>query len=393
MEQKKREKSIKAKKIRISDRLLVLFFLLILIGLGAALLLLPQSSFSETENRVLQTAPKFSLSSLFDGSYTKKVSDFCADQFPLRALFAKTKVISETALLRHEADGVLLGSGGYLIDRIEYGGEEYETIRQNASAISVLCEKLEEKEIPAVFAVAPRAIDVLSAHLPPAYPAERARSAWEVLDGTGKEYVSFTEEIEKVGNDGQVWFKTDHHWNAEGAFCAYRVLAETGALPGLSLERSDITFEAASEDFLGTTYSKAKILTGGADTLLLPHFEGEESFVTEIEGKESMSGFYDRSYLEAKDKYSTFIGGNNPVVRITKLPEDGKTREKLLVIKDSFAHSLAPYLAADYDLILVDPRYYPGSAAQLAEAEGADRVLILFGIDTLATVSLRSLGG
>ena len=42
--------------------------------------------------------------------------------------------------------------------------------------------------------------------------------------------------------------------------------------------------------------------------------------------------------LEGADKYTVFLNGNNPVTTI-KNP-DNKGKENLLVIKDSFSHSL-----------------------------------------------------
>ena len=52
-------------------------------------------------------------------------------------------------------------------------------------------------------------------------------------------------------------------------------------------------------------------------------------------------------------------------------------RGKLLLIKDSFAHSMAPFLAYHWDLVIVDTRYYKKSVKALAEEEGVERVLLL----------------
>jgi hypothetical protein len=75
------------------------------------------------------------------------------------------------------------------------------------------------------------------------------------------------------------------------------------------------------------------------------------------------------------------------------------TRENaptLLLLKDSFSQSIAPFLARHFDLLLVDPRTYDirssGSLLSLAEQENADHVLLLYGIDTLYdSYSLKNL--
>ena len=56
------------------------------------------------------------------------------------------------------------------------------------------------------------------------------------------------------------------------------------------------------------------------------------------------------------------------------------------MVKDSFAHSLIPYLADHYsEIIMVDLRYYTGSVSALVQNENIDRVLVVYSIDNLAT--------
>ena len=61
------------------------------------------------------------------------------------------------------------------------------------------------------------------------------------------------------------------------------------------------------------------------------------------------------SELETADKYNYFLGGNYDLVHI----ETGVENEKaLLLIKDSFSNSFAPFLTQDYGHIyMLDPRY------------------------------------
>jgi hypothetical protein len=99
-----------------------------------------------------------------------------------------------------------------------------------------------------------------------------------------------------------------------------------------------------------------------------------------------MEGMYDLSYLEVKDKYSTFIGGNNGRVRI--YPADGSPlakgkRETMLLIKDSFGHSLAPFLAAHFDLEIIDLRYYKLSLMDLIKESGVSKVLVMYNMDSV----------
>ena len=68
------------------------------------------------------------------------------------------------------------------------------------------------------------------------------------------------------------------------------------------------------------------------------------------------------------------------------MPKTEKTKEKLLVIKDSFAHSLVPFLADHYaEIIMVDMRYYSMPMLPIVEQEGIDRILFIYSVDNLAT--------
>ena len=44
----------------------------------------------------------------------------------------------------------------------------------------------------------------------------------------------------------------------------------------------------------------------------LPRFDGDNKYVVKnmISGEILLNGFYDMSYLDTKDKYSVFLGGN-----------------------------------------------------------------------------------
>ena len=91
---------------------------------------------------------------------------------------------------------------------------------------------------------------------------------------------------------------------------------------------------------------------------------------------------YDMSAAGEKDKYKVFLGGNYGETTITGGCNNGKT---LLIIKDSFANSLVPFLTADYEnIIMLDLRYYMGSAQQLAAERNVDEILFVCEMSSFA---------
>ena len=85
---------------------------------------------------------------------------------------------------------------------------------------------------------------------------------------------------------------------------------------------------------------------------------------------------YDDSYLQTKDMYSYFYGGNFGLIEST-MP-DSRTGRKLLIIKDSYAHCFAPFTYGNFDEVdLLDLRYYNRSLSDLMAQKGYTDVLFL----------------
>ena len=146
----------------------------------------------------------------------------------------------------------------------------------------------------------------------------------------------------------------------------------------------DFTPETASDAFFGTLYSQSGIHWLDPDTL---EFWAPEEGLTVTSwrtGKAEPGMLYDRSYLEVKDKYSAFLGGNQPlcVIRNENCPDGGK----LLLIRDSYSDALAPFLAQRFSEVhLLDLRYYRAPASQYAAENGIDDICVLYSVQNFLT--------
>ena len=107
-------------------------------------------------------------------------------------------------------------------------------------------------------------------------------------------------------------------------------------------------------------------------------------------GKETLTydSLYFDEFLSKKDKYSYYLGQNQPVVRITTKSDGGK----LLLFKDSYAHIFSQMLISDYsEIVLVDLRYVRERVSLLLpritglSLEDFDEVLFLYSTDTFTT--------
>jgi hypothetical protein len=138
-----------------------------------------------------------------------------------------------------------------------------------------------------------------------------------------------------------------------------------------------------ADDFYGTTWSSSGARWVAPDSIHVWVQEQGLSITSYRNGEGVSAPLYDRSFLEQKDKYSLFLGGNQP---LCVMENPAGTRGKLLVVRDSYADSLAPFLALDHEEVhLWDLRHNRSSLAQYVAEQGIDRVLVLYSNANFAT--------
>lgn len=176
-----------------------------------------------------------------------------------------------------------------------------------------------------------------------------------------------------------IYFRTDHHWTADGAYYAYETLCqETGMEPIGREARESVDFEG----FVGSFYKDT-----GEDPELKEHPDTVRAYYpvsqntsltyTTTEGRTNdWKVIWDVNDYGSSMKYSTFIAGDNPytVIKNEEL-EDGP---RCVVVKESFGNALVPFLVDHYSRIyVIDYRYWKGSLSDFAVEKGADDLYFL----------------
>ena len=346
------------------SRFLTAFCCVFLGGLLVWHVLLPDREKSETENRTLAQAPEFSWTALVDGSYTKKVETYFADQFPLRDSWTGLKARAEQLIGKSEFNGVYL-CGDTLISKVESPDEAL--VEKNLSYVDRLSGKT---DIPVYLGLIPSAAEVWKEKLP------AGAESWDQTELLAQSGVDFQSTL-SAHADEPIFYRTDHHWTTLGAFYGANALLD--ALGKEPLKENDFTVKTASDSFNGTLYSQSGIHWLEPDTMEFWVAEEGLTVTSWRTGKEEAASLYDRMYLEKKDKYSSFLGGNQPLCVIkNEAVTDGS---KLLLVRDSYSDALAPFLAQRFSEVhLLDLRYYRAPVSAYAAENGIGDIAVVYSV-------------
>ncbi len=337
---------------------LILFIILPCI-ITAAVFTTADNTLSEQENRTLMTRGGIS-KTVKDGGFQEDLEKYLSDQFPFREQLVYLQSGVRYAAGQREIGGAYICPDGRLIQKITPADINEGALLSYADKINSIAAK---HKVYVMYV--PSACTALSEELPRgavAYDYDELFNSLNARLGNA-ETVNLKEKMQNA----DYYYKTDHHWNAYGAYNAYTVFCQMKGEAPKKLE--EFGLKPVTESFKGTLSSKVPVIKT-ADEILLPGVPA-----LEVTADGAKTEFYDFSALEKKDKYNVFQGGNHGITQIVNPKGNGKT---LLVLKDSFANSFVPYLAGEYsEIIMLDERYTFISLEDFVDKANPDEVLVL----------------
>lgn len=372
------------------DHIIAGLFITVLFSFLTAGLLLPERGFSPSENRYLAKKPEFTVQKLLKGSYGEEYERYLSDQFPLRDRFVTVKANTERLLLKTDVNGIFFGKNNYYIERFDTEELVTEQLTKNLEALSGAADQLAGRvgaERVKIMLV-PSASQVLKSKLPAfAAPADQSLITDRLRQMLREPSMLLAAEQALSAHETEpIYYKTDHHWTSLGAFYAYRLYAEAAGFT--PWEDSAFYKETAAGDFYGTIQSK---LNTGMEpdeiTLYMP--KREQKYRVYYDGlPKAFDTLYSERALEGKDKYAVFLDGNHGLTKIvndTAAVEEGAGR-RLMILKDSFAHSFAPFAANHFEEVhMVDLRYFNMDIYDYMQTQQITDVLVLYQIPGFAS--------
>ncbi|MGC6587835.1 DHHW family protein [Paenibacillus sp. Dod16] len=361
----------------LENKLLALLLLLFISVIAVLHLLAVDRSFSESENRMLKQLPHLSLKALLSGDFTADFEKYVSDQFVFRDFWIGAKTDADRLLGKKESNGVYLGTDGYLIQDVIPPAEE--DVREKLEAIHSFDQAT--TEMNKYVMLVPTAAALYKDKLPKYAIIGDQEAYLKKVKQWLNPNIRFIDVFPSLyaARDQPIYYKTDHHWTTKGAYIAYLELCrQMGLTPQ---EEEEFNIQQVTDVFYGSLYSKSGFRHVQSDRLELYMSKDQEKYtVTYVDEEKTTDSLYAMEQLLRKDKYAVFLNGNHARIHIkTANPSD----RKLLVVKDSYANSLIPFLIKHFSEIhVVDLRYYDEDLASFVNEQGIQDMLLLYNANT-----------
>lgn len=414
----------------------------VVVVVAVVLLLAPRSTISYEENRLLAEKPKFSLTSLLDGSYTSGWSEYYNDTVPFRSKLKKTiSAMMQWTGVQSEEDTVFFGNVPQVQKKtatpaattepaettVAAVGNSDETATEPAVTTTVVTTTEDPNDEPAaeigegIILDHKRAVCVYGGSFSVGQDYAETLNAYQQDLGSDvqvyslvaptavsyylpEEYANYTaSETENIDNINSylngvkpvdvynalkphtaeaIYARTDHHWLPLGAYYAAEAFAKVADVPFASLSDYDT---ATKKDYVGSmyTYTESAVL-----------LDNPEEFTYYIPKNKYKTTYYSTSFtdptegdllmnLDGYDNsmyYLVFMGGDD---KITHVETDCKNGRTLVIFKDSYGNALVPCLTSSFENIYVcDMRYFELNAIDFCKQVGCTD--LLFAMNTFS---------
>lgn len=358
--------------------ILFLSFLSFIFVMG---ILLPDGNASDSERRSLAQIPKFTAESFLNGSYMKQMEVYLSDQFPARDAFRTIKAQSEITILgKHDSYGYVKTEDG--IFELEEELNE-KNVTRAAQAFENLAEN-ELSEADCYYAVIPDKNYFFFEYDDDTGKKDR-RSQYPCMDYDrlnrilaenlhSAKYLNLYDKLEP-----EDYYRTDLHWRQEKITDVADFLLDSMEKDATWHVAGNVnqTFELATDRFYGS-YAKASAFLTEPDSVYFYSDDTIENMSVYDYEKEEEVPVYAPEKIGTADDYDFFLWG--PRALLTIQNPACRNGKKLLIFRDSFAGSIAPFLAGQYEeTTLLDLRYVRLSyALTLLEGRTYDDVLFLY---------------
>jgi len=385
--------------------------------LGVLYLILPSDKVSIEEKRRLAPFPEFTMEAIKSGDFMDSLDSYSADHFPFRkmfmgiSLFLKSKkgIENEKETFYTDVEAIdqlkseerkeqvseiqkIEGDSKNSKGMVVINGQAFQLFTndhpQNNKFATIInsYQQLFRDTVNVYNLIVPTPTDFMLS------------DDYEEYIGIEKENIESTEsklssDVKKVNvyaellkhKDEYIFYRTDHHWTALGAYYGYVAFCQSKGIAPVKLSEMEKTH--LNEKFLGTHYLKTK------DFRLASNPDRIDYWIPPVESKaiRFKDGESDKVPVFKKEgieinPYLVFLGGDEPIIQLKS--KEIKNNKTILIVKNSYGNPFSPYFTANYEnVIVMDYRYTDRSVKDIVKEYNISDIVIVNGIFSANTTS------
>lgn len=326
------------------NKITVVVFFILLFAISGIQLLKPDRDLSQTERRRLEQMPKISIGAIMERELTDKLEKYLLDQFPARDQFLKTDAFIKQTVFQRQDIGGVYRYNTYL-SKVLFP-EKINDLAYITGRINAICNTY-LKDMPVYMTMVP----------------DKGFFTAEVSGRPHLDYYAFEAELKATLDPNltfvslldtlkiEDYYKTDAHWRQEALAPVVETLNKEMSNPRIA---DKIDYDDLG-DFKGVYFDKI-FSTIAPDQLVAVKMPSIASAKVNYSDEKKDASVYRIDMLDHLDRYDTFLGGPQSLISIEN--QEAQTDKELIMFRDSFGSSIAPWFIQTYKKItLIDLRY------------------------------------
>ena len=392
-----------------SNKINTIFFITAILSMTSLYFILPENKLSSIEKRKLATIPELTFSNYTSGLWANSMEKFIDDQFPFRdkliemadfinackgiKLENQEKVFVSPRIKRQNRT-MIKGEEIYLDDFDEaysgsmliINGSVYPMGGGSPVMSKYFCKMVNEyanilQGRTRVFsAVAPLSSAFIPVLKYKKYNTQNKQTLLAIKNNlaNGAIFCDVFDELDRHSNE-KMYFSTDHHWNAKGAYYAYVAFCRGAGIAPIELNKME---KRTKYNFLGSLYQLTRDPSVKANPDSMEYFIPRVKTTAVRYGKNNFENPIKTNVFSHQNSggnsYLTFLGGDAPLIKITT---DVKNGRKAVVVKNSMGNAFAVFLISHYEEIyVVDFRYSNHNMLKIIENNKVNDLIFALGM-------------
>lgn len=358
---------------KVSNLNLVVLFLIIIFIVPILTIIMPRQYISYFENRTLEQFPKFNKENLINGNFFDKLNLYAQDHIAGRNIYIKSYVyLNMNVLNKKRINDIVIGKEDTLLT---YFSHEYKyKVDDNKKSLENMVRELKKLNNfiesyggKFCFVGLPSQLHFYNDRYPYYFNSYKdflennERLMFALLKQNDINFINMNDEFKNKYQD--YYYKTDHHYNFEGAFKTYQIIInkiKTNFMFNIqkALNEKDMNIITLEKPILGSRNRQLYYLYNINEKIKIAYPKKSIEYKKIDNGKQN-NEFYHLNFNNdffARPSYSVYMGGD---LAETIIRTNRNNLPNVLIFGDSFTNALEPLLYYHFnETRILDLRHY-----------------------------------